>query len=320
MQLLDHPANRTPPGAEVGAVVTRDGVTLRSASWPRPSGADTDRGTVLLLQGRAEFIEKYFEIVAALGARGFAVTTFDWRGQGRSDRALPNRHLGHVRDFADFRLDYEAVRATVAASQRVTVLAHSMGGAVALAGASEGWLDADRLVCTNPMLGLSIVKAERLARLSARLLVRAGFGTRVVPGGVDASISTLPFPGNRLSRDQGRYDRNAALAHALDWAAIGSPTIGWLDSAYAAMDRLARPGVAASIPGPALMVLSERDRVCSARTMTRFAEGLTQGRVLLLPEAEHEILMETDTVLATFWDAFDAFVRDGERPRRVAAL
>ena len=43
-------------------------------------------GTVCLFQGRAECIERYFEVVNDLRRRGFAVATIDWRGQGGSDR------------------------------------------------------------------------------------------------------------------------------------------------------------------------------------------------------------------------------------------
>ena len=49
------------------------------------------KGTVCIFPGRTEFIEKYFEVVRDLRARGFAVAVLDWRGQGLSDRARPIR-------------------------------------------------------------------------------------------------------------------------------------------------------------------------------------------------------------------------------------
>lgn len=306
-QLLDTPENPMPAGGRVFTVATGDGVALRVAAWPAAT-EPSSRGTVLLLQGRAEFVEKYFETVVALRSRGFSVVTFDWRGQGGSDRALAERHIGHVRHFRDFRLDYEAVRASIAPGERVTVLAHSMGGAIALAGAAEGWLEAGRLVCINPMVGLSLVRAEGFTRRLARVLVLLGLGRRMVPGGVVDSISTLPFAGNRLSTDLARYDRNAALARTLGAGAIGSPSIGWLVAAYEAMDRLAAPGVASAIDLPVLMVLSERDPVCSTPAMLRFAQALPRARIVMVPEAKHEILMEGDATLNRFWEAFDAFV------------
>ena len=54
-----------------------------------------------MFPGRAEFIEKYFEVVRDARARGFAVAMLDWRGQGLSERALPNARKGHVHDFSN---------------------------------------------------------------------------------------------------------------------------------------------------------------------------------------------------------------------------
>ena len=61
-----------------------------------------------MFQGRAEFIEKYFETVRDLRARGFAVATIDWRGQGLSERALRDPRKGHVRNFSEYERDLEA--------------------------------------------------------------------------------------------------------------------------------------------------------------------------------------------------------------------
>src|SRR5690606_30564207 len=93
-------------------------------------------GHVLLLNGRTEFIEKYFETIDSLRARGLAVWTLDWRGQGRSDRLLDDAERGHVGRFEDFLDDLERfVTGSVlpgAAGAPLTLLAHSMGGNIGL--------------------------------------------------------------------------------------------------------------------------------------------------------------------------------------------
>src|SRR5215510_1800334 len=102
MTLVSIPANPVPDGAVTGTLKTPDGVSLRAARWAPPPGR---KGTVCLFQGRAEFIEKYFETVRELHARGFAVATMDWRGQGLSDRALSDRRKGHIKSFAQYDTD-----------------------------------------------------------------------------------------------------------------------------------------------------------------------------------------------------------------------
>ena len=100
----DYEANLDPRQSGSRAVVTGmlktpDGVSLRFARFAPPAGR---RGTVCILPGRTEWIEKYFETVRDLRSRGFAVAILDWRGQGLSDRALSDRHKGHVGSFSEF--------------------------------------------------------------------------------------------------------------------------------------------------------------------------------------------------------------------------
>ena len=83
MNLVSIPANPVPEDVVTGMLKTPDGVSLRFARWAPPPGR---KGTVCLFPGRAEFIEKYFETVRDLRARGFAVAALDWRGQGGSQR------------------------------------------------------------------------------------------------------------------------------------------------------------------------------------------------------------------------------------------
>src|SRR3954453_8808978 len=100
MDLISIPANPVPEDVVTRAITTPDGVKLRFARWAPPPGR---KGTVCLFQGRAEFIEKYFETIRDLRARGFAVATLDWRGQGLSQRGLRNRK-GYVRSFDEYAI------------------------------------------------------------------------------------------------------------------------------------------------------------------------------------------------------------------------
>ena len=81
----------------------RAGARLRYACWNVPG---TARGTVVVLTGRGEFIEKYAtEVVGELLGRGYAVIAMDWRGQGLSDRPLADRNKGHIDNFATYMAD-----------------------------------------------------------------------------------------------------------------------------------------------------------------------------------------------------------------------
>jgi lysophospholipase len=300
-------------------VTTQDGVRLRAVRWAETTSRG--RGTVCLLQGRAEFIEKYFEAVTELRQRGFAVVAFDWRGQGRSGREIGDGAKGHVRSFADYGRDLEAIRAQALEPYMPKphfALAHSMGAAVALIEARAGRLPFERLVAMAPMIELRMVRWPKLAARLSFLLWLMRLGQMYVPGGGPTSIATKPFPGNRLTTDPVRYARNAASAIALGEAAVGDPTISWINAAFRAMQTLADPRFALEVRVPTLVVAPGDDPVCATPAIERFAARLKAGHAIVLPGARHEILMERDPIREQFWAAFDAFVPGTRIPAPVS--
>ena len=78
MQLNETPDNRLPQGTEVYAAHTRGNLRIRAMT--APALTPEARGTVVFLNGRADFVERYFETMADMQARGFHVAGFDWRG------------------------------------------------------------------------------------------------------------------------------------------------------------------------------------------------------------------------------------------------
>src|SRR5436190_3816813 len=130
MNLVSIPANPVPDNVHTGSLATSDGTKLRFARWAPPPGR---KGTVCVFPGRAEFIEKYFETIRDLRARGFAVATLDWRGQGGSARALGNPRKGYVRSFAQYQTDLETFINEIVLPDcppPVFALAHSMGATI----------------------------------------------------------------------------------------------------------------------------------------------------------------------------------------------
>ena len=308
MKLVSIPANPVPDDVVTGAIQTPDGVNLRFARWPPPPGR---KGTVLVLQGRAEFIEKYFETVRDLRARGFAVVTFDWRGQGLSDRALSNRHKGYVRSFSNFITDLEAVMEQVVLPDcppPIFALAHSMGGAVVIRACHDGSRWFERVVLSAPMIALPSGRLTQVAGPLARFMRLLGVGGAYVPTGDSAATGTESFIGNVLTSDPVRYARNAAVLEQEPALGLGAPTVAWADVALRQMKQFADPAYAASIRQPILMVAAGRDQVVSTPAIETFGQNLLAGRHLILAGAKHEILQEQDHYRAQFWAAFDAFV------------
>src|SRR5215467_3941751 len=138
MELVALAKNPAPSGATTGIFKSSGGMKLRFARWEptRPP----KRGTVCVFQGRGEFIEKYFEVIADLRRRGFAVATFDLRGQGGSERLLSNPRKGHVVAFTEYDRDLaifidEIVKPAL--PEPLIGLGHSLGGNILLRNAQD---------------------------------------------------------------------------------------------------------------------------------------------------------------------------------------
>src|SRR6266850_7191722 len=254
MQLTSIPANPVPEGATVGTVKTSDGVVLRFARFDPPAGR---KGTLVVFPGRTEFIEKYFEVVRDARARGFAVAVLDWRGQGLSERALPNARKAHVYDFSEYDRDLEAFVKEVVLPDCPPphfALGHSMGAAVLLRSAYHGRNWFDRIVLTGPMINLAGAAGSRFARASAQFMRLIGLGTSFVPGGGGTAVNTLPFAGNPLTSDPVRYARTVAILEAEPALGIGSPTVAWIDSAFRVMREFSEPAFPSRLRQPLLLV------------------------------------------------------------------
>jgi len=308
VRLIEIPNNLIPKGAVVDTVATEDGVQLRYARWA-PNRSPV-RGTVVILHGRTEFIEKYFETVNDLRRRGFAVATFDSRGQGGSGRLLGNPRKGHVRDFADHVNDFETVMQEVVLPDcppPYYVLAHSTGGVIALLSAARLRTQIDRMVLTAPLLALSYGAPRMITRITG-FLMHFGLGEAFAPGAGATLVQTQPYTGNLLTSDPLRYQRTLAIVDADPEIGTGGATIGWVNAAMRACMRTAEPDFPETVPMPVLIVLGGADTVVSNLAAEAFSRRVKTAAHLRIPGARHEILMESDQFRDQFWVAFDAFI------------
>jgi lysophospholipase len=308
MRLISITANPVPDNAVCGLLRTPDNVDLRFARWAPPPGR---KGTVCIFQGRTEFIEKYFETVRELRARGFAVAMVDFRGQGLSQRALSDPRKGHVDSFSQYELDLETLMKEVVLPDcppPYYALGHSTGASVLLRIAARGYRWFDRMVLCAPLLQLSQQTFSRYSQPAVRLLKMAGLGRIYVPGGDATVVAAKPFAGNNLTSDPVRHARTVAVLEVEPALGIGAPTVGWANAAFEAMRRLDDPAYAAKIHQAVLMIAAGRDVIVSTPKVEAFSARLRAGAHLIIPGSRHEIMMEQDRYRAQFWAAFDAFV------------
>lgn len=301
-----------PDAARAVWLNTADGLRIRAVHW-RTGG----HGTVLLFTGRTEYIEKYGRAARELARRGYDTLTFDWRGQGLSDRMLADRDVGHVFEFSDYQHDVGAVlkaAEALGAARPLFLLAHSMGGCIGLRSLIDG-LEVRSAMFSAPMWGIKIAPAARpLAQFVASLSRKLGFDHAVTPttGGTTYALAQ-PFEGNLLTSDPEMYAWLSAQLRAHPELALSGPSLRWLDEALAETKALA------ALPSPAhpceTFLGSEEGIVDIAAIRTRMA-AWPGGHLTEIDGARHEIPIEVPEVRTRF---FDAAARLFERTGDVAA-
>lgn len=322
--LVTTPDAPAPPGGEAEWFRGAGGARLRAALFV-PQGRA--RGSIILSGGRTEPIEKYYEVIADFLERDFVVLTHDWRGQGLSARGPGDRHKGHARGYKPYLDDFQALlRAFEARLPKPWVaVGHSMGGCLTLLAMAQGERRFAGVVLSAPMLGVKTGKVPvGRARLAARLHTLLGRANRYVQGQPGNPFAD-EFEGNILTHDRARFARTVGLIAAEPQLALGGPTWGWLDFAFRATDYLAKPERLREITPPVIIVSAEDDQLVDNAAQAAAARHLPQGKLVRVPGAYHEILMETDQMRNIFLRAFDALTgraapKPAQAPKPAAAV
>lgn len=300
-------------GPDTGRAVwlaASDGVRLRLAFWPL-EGA---RGTVLLLPGRTEYVEKYGRAAQDLARRGFAMMAVDWRGQGLSDRLGPVRMMGHVADFQHFQRDVDAI---LGALPRLcgpdlpmprSLVAHSMAGAIALRALIRGAPQTAGIrgaVFTGPMWDIAFAPTTRpFAGTIARAACLLGLGRRFAPGtSGETYVSKAGFADNSLTtdREMWEYMRRQVTTHPE--LSLSGPSMRWLDGAI----REARAFLTTPLPElPVEVYLGSLENIVSQKAMRDLCMRWPGAALHVLDGKQHEVMMEDPETRAQVFDGIAA--------------
>lgn len=269
-----------------------------------PAARGPARGSVIVAPGRTEFIEKYFEVIRELQARGFAVFCIDWRGQGLSGREVENSLKGHFVSFDDPVNDLSTALKLLAdrLPRPYIGLAHSMGGAIMLRALMTRRIELDAVAFSAPMFG--IAGLTDVAKKYARFMVSLGAGGNFAPS-VEKKWKRENFKKNPVTHDKPRHDRCQGLIAEEPRLALAGPTNGWVAAASDATEAFRNPGAFAHVRIPVLIATAGEEQLVDNVSHDVVAHELPDVRHITIEGAKHEILMEVDPIRNQFWEAFD---------------
>ncbi len=305
-------ATGAPADPFLGSLAGTGGVRLAWLARERPDPG----AAVVFLCGHGESFYKYTELFDDLACTGASIYALDPRGQGSSQRLLPDREKGHVARWQHYVQDLrvfvrEVVRPRCPAP--LVGLGHSLGGAIIAAylGQHPGDLAAAALSC--PLLGLRLGRVAR-ARRAGLALAGLVAGTAWVPGGGPFRVKR--FEENTETHSRVRHERKFRDFDERPDLRMGEPTIRWANEA----ERMARSIRAAAhrIAVPLLVFQADEDVYVDAKALADFCARVPGCRHILLQGARHEILIEADPVRGRVVAELCAFIRrqarEGRRP------
>ncbi|MGV3548595.1 alpha/beta fold hydrolase [Rhizobium sp.] len=308
--LFESPGNPIPPNHFAGFFTSFDGMKLRYAVFR--SGSQVPRGTIVLLPGRNEPIEKYFETVRNLNEQGLWVAAFDWRGQGGSPRLIKGRtgrRRGHARRMRDFERDLDVFLEQIVLPDTKLpffILGHSMGALIALKAAPRLANRIERMALVAPFVGATGLGVPNwLLKIMANVATVFGFGW------VQFSRDTLanrPFEGNNLTSDQLRFSRNQAIVHAQPKLGIGPPTARWIATMIDTIEEVTTMDYLRKIEVPCLVIAPANDQIVPYADLEALSRKFRAGKLLTIPGAQHEVLQERDIFREQALAAITAFI------------
>lgn len=287
-----------------------DGWPLRRFDRPAPAGTRR-RGSLLFQGGRGDFIEKYVEALGHWHARGWALTGFDWRGQGGSGRFLSDPAIGHAPSLDPLLDDLAGYvdRWLVDAPGPHVLIGHSMGGHLILRLLAERRPAVTAAVLVAPMLGFATGSLPPWAAgMIARAALLAGRGERAAwrdgdrPGGDPIGRQ------RNLTHSAERYADEQYWKAQMPEIGVGAPSWGWLAASIRSMAETARAGRLEGVQTPILILAAPGDRLVSTPAIRAAVARLPHGRLIEYAGSAHEILREADGVRLPALAAIDAFL------------
>ena len=297
-----------------------DGWPVKRLKLAARDGGGAEKGALLFLGGRGDHMQKYSETLEYWAETGWAVESFDWRGQGGSGRFGKDRLTGHIDDFSCWLDDLEAYcRDWLARTAGPHVIvSHSMGGHILLRALVERRVNIDAAVLVAPMIG---IRASGLPGMVARAIAgavcAAGYScwplwpSRLYGPGVERHMRRA------LTHSERRITQEIAFRRKHGDLIVDAPSWGWLKAAYRSIGLLEHAGGIEKVTAPVLILATHGDRLVSMSAIMGVARRLPDARIHCYGRSvAHEILREVDHVRDDALDRIDSFFDEVTAARR----
>ncbi len=296
---------KLPEGGKFIYIPMEDNKNIRLAYWKPSNTNEICRGTILLQQGHNEFIEKYYETIQELINRNFNVVSFDWRGQGMSDRMIKNENKQYIEDFSIHCQDLTYIISKIINNkfpEPLIGIGHSMGGHLLLLSQENNQDKFKSIILSAPMLGF---KYEKALFIMTNLIQYFGGKENYFSLSKPNMGKEVPFKQNDLTSDYERYKRTQKLVRKKAQIRLWGVTNAWVCAAKKSLLKIREKKWCKLIKTQISIINPLSDKVVNPKKTEELAKNLPNCKIFNIENCEHEILMEQDIYREKFWMIFD---------------
>ena len=276
------------------------------------------KGVIVILNGRAESWLKYGELFYDLHLRGYTLYSYDHRGQGLSPHlGGKNTQMGHVDDFREYARDLDAFLKEVTRKERsrgknLFLIAHSMGGAVALEYLGEHSSPFQGIVLCSPMIEINTSPYPNwLAHGIVGILKGIGLGRSYAIGEHDYDPDPSGYQSNKVTSSHSRWNQGREIWKEHPEAVIGGASNGWVDESLSMTKKIRKTSHSiGSANTKILLLMAGKDRLVRNPSESTISSLITYPRMVAYPDSKHEILMERDSIRLPAIDLIDRFFKN----------
>lgn len=297
-----------PEGWQFGTFPNVDGARLRygGAQGKGPN-------TLVFFGGYTEFAEKYFETMRHFQQLGYSVWFLDWRGQGGSDRYLPDRQKAVLEDLAKDAADARRFLRQVvrSAPERTCLVSHSLGGLITMRLLHDHPKSVACAVFSSPTFQLGTVAPYPYWLLRARVTwgIRLGWRHEYIGDGrAWQDGEPAARMAESLTSSKERQPLTAYWFRTKPELQLGSVTYAWSDAFLHSSNLVLREEYLQAIDTPSLISSAGLDQLASLPAQRYVARTLPKGRLVSYPEARHELFLEREPIRQAWLKAMEGFL------------
>lgn len=251
---------------------------------------------IVVSPGQGEPMKKYFELVHDLPDANFYL--IDHQGQGESQRILKDQEKCHVEEFQDYVNDFtqwmENVVLPQTRGEKLYLIAHSMGGAIATRFMETHPEVFDKVVFSAPMYDIYTKPyPQKVAKVIAKALMLAGKGNSYAPGRGPYKPDEDVVGKNPFSHSADRIEMNKYLFVEQN-VGVGGVTVRWVSSAFKGTKGIEHVGKKLSMP--ILLLQAEKDTVVKPQKQNAFCKNAKNCELVPMAGSFHEVLQEKDSI------------------------